>query len=157
LSQGQLARRREKMQKFPIKHQKFFPRSSDCPARQVRSAPAGEPGGKSRNWRTPGSKQLEKSDSNRLFCRVRSSGTHPTRLTDKTYMSLNLILIIAALIVSWLVFTALLNLLKTTLKTAFSIAAIVLVLQLVFGIGPQQLWQQIIELPQTFLQPASGK
>jgi type IV secretory pathway TrbL component len=72
-------------------------------------------------------------------------------------MSLNLILIIAALIVSWLVFTALLNVLKTTLKTAISIAAIVLALQLVFGIGPQQLWQQIIELPQTFLQPASGK
>ena len=72
-------------------------------------------------------------------------------------MSLNLILLIAALIVSWLVFTALLNVVKTTLKTAISIAAIVLVLQLVFGIGPQQLWQQIIELPQTFFHPVSGE
>lgn len=70
-------------------------------------------------------------------------------------MSLNLILLIAALIVSWLVFTALLNLLKTTLKTAFSIAAIVLVLQLVFGISPQELWQEIIQLPHTLLQPVS--
>lgn len=72
-------------------------------------------------------------------------------------MSLNLITLLAALIVSWLVFTALINLLKTTLKTAVSIAAVVLVLQLAFGIGPQQLWQQLIELPQTVLQQFSGK
>ncbi|MBD1940505.1 hypothetical protein [Microcoleus sp. FACHB-68] len=72
-------------------------------------------------------------------------------------MSLNLITLLAALIVSWLVFTALINLLKTTLKTAVSIAAIVLVLQLAFGIGPQQLWQQLIELPQTVLQQVIGK
>ena len=72
-------------------------------------------------------------------------------------MSLNLITLLAALIVSWLVFTALINLLKTTLKTAVSIAAVVLVLQLAFGIGPQQLWQQLIELPQTVLQQVMGK
>ncbi|MBW4679850.1 MAG: hypothetical protein KME19_07020 [Microcoleus vaginatus WJT46-NPBG5] len=72
-------------------------------------------------------------------------------------MSLNLITLLAALIVSWLVFTALINLLKTTLKTAVSIAAVVLVLQLAFGIGPQQLWQQLIELPQTVLQQVIGK
>ena len=72
-------------------------------------------------------------------------------------MSLNLITLLAALIVSWLVFTALINLLKTTLKTAVSIAAVVLVLQLAFGIAPQQLWQQLIELPQTVLQQVTGK
>ncbi|MBD2040574.1 hypothetical protein [Microcoleus sp. FACHB-672] len=72
-------------------------------------------------------------------------------------MSLNLITLLAALIVSWLVFTALINLLKTTLKTAVSIAAVVLVLQLAFGIGPQQLWQQLIELPQTVLQQVIGQ
>ncbi|MCT7948560.1 hypothetical protein NG798_02030 [Ancylothrix sp. C2] len=66
-------------------------------------------------------------------------------------MTLELITIIAALIVSWLVFTALVSLLKTTLKTAFTVALIVLILQLGFGIGPQQLWQHIIQLPQTLL------
>lgn len=72
-------------------------------------------------------------------------------------MSLNLITLIAAVIVSWLVFTALVKLLKTTLQTALTVAAIVLLLQLVFGIGPQQLWQQIIQLPETLGQQIHPK
>ncbi len=63
-------------------------------------------------------------------------------------MPVELIILIAALIVSWLVFTALIKLVKTTVSTAIVIAAIVLVLQLVFGINPQDLWQQITQLPQ---------
>jgi uncharacterized membrane protein (UPF0182 family) len=63
-------------------------------------------------------------------------------------MPVELIILIAALIVSWLVFTALIKLVKTTVSTAIAIAAIVLVLQLVFGINPQDLWQQITQLPQ---------
>ncbi|MBK4730393.1 hypothetical protein JJD41_11040 [Oxynema sp. CENA135] len=69
-------------------------------------------------------------------------------------MPVDLIIIIAAFIVTWLVFMLVLNVLKATLKTAITIAAIVLALQLLFGIGPQDLWQQIIELPRlVFPQP----
>lgn len=63
-------------------------------------------------------------------------------------MPIELIILIAALILSWVVFTALIKVVKTTVSTAITIAAIVLVLQLVFGIGPQDIWQQITQLPQ---------
>lgn len=58
------------------------------------------------------------------------------------------VILIAAIVVSWLVFTWLLRVVKTTLKTALLVAIIVLILQLSLGIGPDQLWQKITELPQ---------
>ncbi|MCL1463125.1 hypothetical protein [Argonema galeatum] len=67
-------------------------------------------------------------------------------------MSLSLIISIAAIIVSGLVFTWLFKVVKATLSTAISIAIIVLILQLAFGIAPQELWQQIIHIPQTVWQ-----
>lgn len=63
-------------------------------------------------------------------------------------MPIDLIVFIAALIVAWLVFTALIRVVKTTLSTALTIAVIVLILQLGLGVQPQQLWQQIVQLPQ---------
>ncbi len=60
---------------------------------------------------------------------------------------MNLILLIAAVIISWLIFTWLLKVVKTTVKTALLIAAIALILQLTVGIGPEQIWQQIQALP----------
>lgn len=63
-------------------------------------------------------------------------------------MPTDLIIVIAALVVSWLVFTALIKVVKTTFTTAVAIAAIVLGLQLAFGVSPQELWQQLTELPQ---------
>lgn len=72
-------------------------------------------------------------------------------------MPVELIIIIAALIVSWLVFTALLKLVKTTVSTAIAIAAVVLILQLLFGIGPNDLLQQILHLPQTLQHALKGK
>ncbi|MBW4623003.1 MAG: hypothetical protein KME17_27045 [Cyanosarcina radialis HA8281-LM2] len=72
-------------------------------------------------------------------------------------MPVELIVTIAALVVSWLVFTALLKLAKTTFTTAIAIAAIVLVLQLLFGIGPQQLLNHIVQLPQTLWHLVSGQ
>ncbi|WP_009633798.1 hypothetical protein [Synechocystis sp. PCC 7509] len=63
-------------------------------------------------------------------------------------MPVELIILIAALVVSWLVFTALIKIVKTTATTAIAITAIILALQLVFGIGYQDLWQQITQLPQ---------
>jgi len=72
-------------------------------------------------------------------------------------MPVEVIILIAALVVSWLVFTALIKIVKTTFSTAIAIAVIVLVLQLLFGIGPLQLWQQIIQLPQTLWNLVTGK
>ncbi|MGK7874259.1 MAG: hypothetical protein AB4426_13380 [Xenococcaceae cyanobacterium] len=67
-------------------------------------------------------------------------------------MPIELIILIAAIIVAWLVFTWLLKVIKASINTAFAIAIIVLILQLVFGIGFQELWQQIVNLPQTIWQ-----
>ncbi|MEC4986359.1 MAG: hypothetical protein SAJ37_08215 [Oscillatoria sp. PMC 1068.18] len=64
-------------------------------------------------------------------------------------MSVDLIVVIAAVVVTWLVFTWLVKVLKASFGTAISIAIVVLILQLVFGIGPQDLWEQIINLPQS--------
>ncbi len=70
---------------------------------------------------------------------------------------MNLILLVGAILVAWLVFTWLINVVKTTVMTAVTIATIILLLQIVFGIGPQQLWQEITQLPQTLLRLMSGK
>jgi len=56
---------------------------------------------------------------------------------------MNFLVIIVAFVISWLVFTALLKILKTTVTTALTIALLVLALQLVWGITPQTVWQQV--------------
>ncbi|MGK7946341.1 MAG: hypothetical protein AB4058_17920 [Microcystaceae cyanobacterium] len=59
-----------------------------------------------------------------------------------------IIILVAALAITWLVFTGLLKIIKTSVGTAFKIAVIVLALQVAFGISPYELWQEIITLPQ---------
>ena len=71
-------------------------------------------------------------------------------------MPLDLIILIAAIVVAWLVFTALLKVVKTTLTTALSVAAIVLLLMLVFGVNPIELWEQITEIPRFLWQTVTG-
>ncbi|MGF1601713.1 MAG: hypothetical protein ACFCU8_06780 [Thermosynechococcaceae cyanobacterium] len=61
--------------------------------------------------------------------------------------SVELFIFIAAGVVAWLLFTWLLKVVKTTLKTAFMVAVIVMILAIA-GIGPEQLWQAVLELPQ---------
>ncbi len=63
-------------------------------------------------------------------------------------MPTNLIILIAALIVALLVFRALLSLLKTVISTAVALIVIVIIL-MVFGFTPQDLLQEVINLPQT--------
>ncbi|MBD1861815.1 hypothetical protein H6F72_09035 [Trichocoleus sp. FACHB-46] len=63
-----------------------------------------------------------------------------------------LILILAALIVAALVFTALINLVKTTVKTAILVALGILALQLFFGIGFQEVWNQVLQIVQAVWQ-----
>jgi predicted neutral ceramidase superfamily lipid hydrolase len=65
---------------------------------------------------------------------------------------LDLVLLIAAIVVSWLVFTALIKVVKTTVTTALTVAAIVFALQFLLGINPNQLWQQVTQLPQIIWQ-----
>ncbi len=55
-------------------------------------------------------------------------------------MGTEIILLIGALVVAFLVFTWLIKVVKVTVGVALGVAALVLVLQLVFGIGPDQLW-----------------
>jgi hypothetical protein len=69
---------------------------------------------------------------------------------------MNWILLIAAIAISILVFTWLLKVVRATLTTALTIAAIVLIAQLVFGIGPTQIWEQISQLFQSLLQLVTG-
>lgn len=56
------------------------------------------------------------------------------------------VLIIVALIVSFLVFTFLIKVVKSAIGTAITIAIIVLAMQIIFGIGPRELWQEIVNL-----------
>ena len=61
-------------------------------------------------------------------------------------MTKELVIIFAAVIVAWLVFTWVLKVLKASLGTAIALAIIVLILQLFFGIGFQEFWQQIVQI-----------
>lgn len=70
---------------------------------------------------------------------------------------MNPILLIAAILISWLVFTWLLRVVKTTLKTAFLLAILVLGLQMIVGIGPDQLLQAMLDLPHLFQELLSGQ
>lgn len=56
---------------------------------------------------------------------------------------------IPMLILAWIVFVFLLKILKTTLKNALTIAAILILLNIGFDITPQDIWHQIIHFAQT--------
>ncbi|BAY79643.1 hypothetical protein NIES25_61280 (plasmid) [Nostoc linckia NIES-25] len=64
---------------------------------------------------------------------------------------------IATLIVAWIVFVILWKLLKATVSTALSIAAILVLLNIGFGITPQDIWHHITQFAQTISQIQSGK
>ncbi|WP_008319235.1 hypothetical protein [Leptolyngbya sp. PCC 6406] len=56
---------------------------------------------------------------------------------------MELVIVLGAILVSFLVFTWLLKVVRATLKTAILVALILLALQVIFGIGPANLWEQI--------------
>ncbi len=62
---------------------------------------------------------------------------------------MNIVLIIAAILISLAIFGWLLKVARATFTTAITIAIVVLVLQLVFGIGPSQIWQQVSQILQS--------
>ncbi|MDZ8023440.1 MAG: hypothetical protein RMY36_016275 [Nostoc sp. SerVER01] len=64
---------------------------------------------------------------------------------------------IATLIVAWIVFIILWKLLKATVSSALTIAAILVLLNIGFGITPQDIWHHITQFAQTISQIQSGK
>ncbi|NET08697.1 MAG: hypothetical protein F6K09_21870 [Merismopedia sp. SIO2A8] len=56
---------------------------------------------------------------------------------------MNWIVLIIAIVISFLLFTWLLRVVKATLTTALTIAFLILIVQLVFGIGPSEFGEQI--------------
>ncbi|MBW4666239.1 MAG: hypothetical protein KME60_02055 [Cyanomargarita calcarea GSE-NOS-MK-12-04C] len=62
-----------------------------------------------------------------------------------------------ALIVAWILFTILVKIVKTTVKTAFFVAAIVVLLQVAYNISPQDVLDYIIHLPETLNKLRSTK
>jgi hypothetical protein len=56
---------------------------------------------------------------------------------------MDLIILLAALAITFLVFTWLVRVVRVTLRVAIVIAILVLLFQLFFGIGPDAIWQQI--------------
>ncbi|AFY40881.1 hypothetical protein Nos7107_0195 [Nostoc sp. PCC 7107] len=62
------------------------------------------------------------------------------------------IIMIPTLIIAWIVFTILWKIVKTTVSNALTIAAIIVLLQVGFGITPQDIWHQIIQFTQTLSQ-----
>lgn len=70
-------------------------------------------------------------------------------------MPVNLIILVAAVIVAFLIFKALLNLLKTFLGTALAIFIIVVILN-ILRFTPQDLMHEIVNLPQIIKHLISG-
>lgn len=62
-------------------------------------------------------------------------------------MPSNIIILIAALIIAFFIFKALLNVTKTLISTAVTILVVVVILSL-FGFTPQDLMQELKNLPQ---------
>jgi hypothetical protein len=64
---------------------------------------------------------------------------------------------IPTLILAWIVFIIVWKVLKATITNALTIAAILILLNIGFGITPQDIWHQITKLAQTVSQIDLGK
>jgi hypothetical protein len=62
------------------------------------------------------------------------------------------VLIIAALIISLIVFTFVLRVVKSALSTVITLAIVVLLLQFFFGIAPGEIWERVASLWQSIWQ-----
>jgi hypothetical protein len=69
---------------------------------------------------------------------------------------MNLILLLAAIVVAYLVFTLLIRVARAAIGTALVIAVIVLVL-LAIGIGPGELWQEVNQLFRSLWKLITGR
>lgn len=64
---------------------------------------------------------------------------------------------IPTLILAWIVFVIVWKVLKATITNALTIAAILVLLNIGFGITPRDIWHQIIHFAQTLSQLQGGK
>ncbi|MBD2342980.1 hypothetical protein [Anabaena subtropica] len=64
---------------------------------------------------------------------------------------------IPTLILAWIVFVIVWKVLKATIINALTIAAILVLLNIGFGITPQDIWHQIVQFAQTLSQFQSGR
>lgn len=64
---------------------------------------------------------------------------------------------IATLIVAWMVFIVFWKLLKATVSNALTLAAILILLNISFGITPQDIWQYVTQFAQNLSQIQIGK
>jgi hypothetical protein len=55
---------------------------------------------------------------------------------------------IATVIVAWIVFVVSVKIAKMTIKTAFILAAGIVILDVGFGISPRDIWLMALQLPQ---------
>lgn len=67
-------------------------------------------------------------------------------------ISLDLIIAIAAVVIIWLLFTWSIRVLKVSIRTALAIGAIMLILQIAFGIKSELIWQETTQIIQTIRQ-----
>jgi hypothetical protein len=65
-------------------------------------------------------------------------------------MPIELLITAAAVVVSFLLLTWLVKVVKATLGTAIKVALLALLLQVFLGIGPQVIWNRIMEFIQQF-------
>ncbi|WP_414541998.1 hypothetical protein [Nostoc sp. CCY0012] len=63
---------------------------------------------------------------------------------------------IPTLILAWIVFTFLWKILKTTLKNALTVAALLVLLNIGYGITPRDIWHQIMHFAQILSQSSSS-
>ncbi|MGH1396901.1 MAG: hypothetical protein ACRAVC_23135 [Trichormus sp.] len=64
---------------------------------------------------------------------------------------------IPTLILAWIVFIIVWKVLKATITNALTIAAILILLNIGFGITPEDIWHQMMKLAQTVSQINFGK
>ena len=67
-------------------------------------------------------------------------------------ISADLIIAIASVVIIWLLFTWSINVLKVSIKTALTVGAIILILQIAFGIRSEEILQKITEIIQNIEQ-----
>jgi hypothetical protein len=70
---------------------------------------------------------------------------------------MELVILVAALLISLMVFTWLVRVVKATISTAILIALIILALQLFLGIGPNEVWLAIQNLWNGIWQTLAGQ
>ena len=68
----------------------------------------------------------------------------------------DLIIAIASIVIIWLLFTWSIQVLKVSIRTALTVGAIILILQIAFGIRSEEIWLKITEIVENIQQYVSN-